>query len=124
MEIIVAYPDTELIQFYQSPRIDRISCTLDISTLSPSDLEVTSNFIYKFISFLGSGNYVLRITKLNLSILIPPEMFWQTHPDERVQIDKQRSYLSSIIGSITDFPNLKRLNLSLHYPDETVPTPR
>jgi len=123
MDIIVAYPDAELIEFYQSPRIDRISCTLDISTISPSDLEVSSNFIYKYIPFLGSSNYVPRITELNLSILIPPEMFWLTHPDERFQIDKQRSYLSSIIGSITDFPNLQRLNLSLNYPDETVPTP-
>jgi len=123
MEIIVAYPDAELIEFYQSPRIDRISCTLDISTISPSDLEVSSNFVYQFIPFLGSSNYVSRITELTLMLLIPPEMFWLTHCDERVQVDKQRSYISSIIGSITEIPNLQRLNLCLKYPDETVPTP-
>ena len=124
MEIIVAYPDADLIQFYQSPRLDRISCTLDISTISPSDLEVSSNFVYQFIPFLGSSNYVLRITELSLMLLIPPEMFWLTHRDQRVQVDKQRSYISSIIGSLTDFPNLQRLNLCLKYPDETVPTPQ
>lgn len=122
MEIIVAYPDAELIELYHSPCIKRMFCTLNISTISPSDLNVSSNFINKFIPHLRLGNYVARVTELNLSILIPPEMFWLTHLDEPVQVDKQRSYLSSIIGSITEFPNLEVLNLSVYYPDETVPT--
>ena len=118
---IMEYPDAELIELYHSPCLKRIYCTLDISTLSFSDLHVSSNFVNEFIPFLRHDNYLSLVTELNLSILIPPEMFWLTD-DEPVKVGKQNSYLTSVIGSITNFPNLKDLNLSLYFSDEIVPS--
>ena len=118
----VMYPDAELIELYHSPCFKSIYCTLDISTLSPSDLHVSSNFVNEFIPFLRHDNFLSLVTELNLSILIPPEMFWLNLDEEPVKVEKQKSYLSSVIGAITNFPELENLNLSLYFSDDIVPS--